>query len=120
MSVMKILILFVFSLLPLLGCTGDCMTCHPALLKNIDSDLRHKPMMTCIKCHTANPVKMAECGSDCFACHPIAKIEGARVREHVVIRECRDCHLKLKTQLNIDTLPKGQSNMSTLREFLKP
>lgn len=102
------------------GCTGDCMTCHPLLLKTINTDGRHKAMLTCIKCHSANPAKMADCGSDCFACHPIAKIEGSRVAEHAVIRECRDCHMKLKTQLSVDTLPKGQSNIPTLRDFLKP
>lgn len=117
---MKIIGLLLVVLLELLGCTGDCMTCHPALLKNIDNDHRHKPMTTCIQCHSANPSKMADCGSDCFACHPIAKIESARVAEHAVIRECRDCHMKLKTKVELDTLPKGQSVMPTLRDFLKP
>ncbi|MCX6073684.1 MAG: hypothetical protein NTY39_05115 [Campylobacterales bacterium] len=102
------------------SCTGDCMTCHPALLKTINTDLRHKSMLTCIKCHSADPAKMGDCGSDCFACHPIAKIEGARVAEHTVIRECRDCHMKLKTKVEFDVSPKGQSVMPTLRDFLKP
>jgi len=96
------------------------MTCHPALLKNIDNDHRHKPMTTCIQCHSANPAKMADCGSDCFACHPVAKIEGIRVAEHAVIRECRDCHMKLKPKVELDISSKGQSTMPTLREFLKP
>jgi hypothetical protein len=117
---MKTVFILLIGLVPLLGCTGDCMTCHPALLKTINTDLRHKPMLTCIKCHSADPAKMGDCGSDCFACHPIAKIEGAHVAEHVVIRECRDCHMKLKIQLGIDTLPKGQSTMPMLRDFLKP
>lgn len=77
-------------------------------------------MKTCIKCHSANPAKMADCGSDCFACHPIAKIEGSHVAEHAVIRECRDCHMKLKTTLNLNNTPKGQSVQPTLRDFLKP
>jgi hypothetical protein len=117
---MKLLFLFLVALLPLWGCTGDCMTCHPALLKNIDTDKRHKPMTTCIKCHSADPAKMGDCGSDCFACHPIAKIEGARVAEHAVIRECRDCHMRLKPSVKIDLEPKGQSNQPMLRDFLKP
>jgi hypothetical protein len=114
-----IAVLFGFSV-ALWACTGDCMTCHPALLKNIDSDMWHKPMTMCIKCHTANPEKMADCGSDCFACHPVAKIEAVRVPEHAVIRECRDCHMKLKVSLKIDTLPQGQSMKPTLRDFLNP
>jgi hypothetical protein len=117
---MKLLFLFLVALLPLWGCTGDCMTCHPALLKNIDNDMRHKPMATCIKCHTANPEKMGDCGSDCFACHPVAKIEGVRVKEHAVIRECRDCHMKLKAALQVDAVAQGQSVKPTLRDFLKP
>ncbi|MCK9372764.1 MAG: hypothetical protein M0P91_06175 [Sulfuricurvum sp.] len=102
------------------ACTGDCMTCHPALLKNIEHDSRHKAMQTCIRCHTANPEKMADCGSDCFACHPVAKIEGIRVAEHQVIRECRDCHMKRNAVLNVDTKPKGVSAMPTLRDFITP
>jgi len=119
---MKKLILFIIFIVGIqaFGCTGDCMTCHPALLKNIDFDKRHKPMTTCIKCHSANPAKMADCGSDCFACHPVAKIEAARVAEHAVIRECRDCHMKLKASVQMDTSPKGQSSQPTLRDFLKP
>ena len=77
-------------------------------------------MTTCIKCHSANPEKMADCGSDCFACHPVAKIEGINVKEHAVIRECRDCHMKMKTTLGLDNLPHGQSSAPTLRDFLKP
>lgn len=119
-SMKKLTILCLFLLAPLFGCTGDCMTCHPTLLKNIESDKRHKPMTTCIQCHSANPAKMAECGSDCFACHPVAKIEGINVKEHAVIRGCRDCHIKMKTTLGLDMLPKGQSSAPTLRDFLKP
>lgn len=115
-----IALIWLICIAPLLGCTGDCMSCHPSLLKTIDVDSRHMMMKTCIRCHTANPEKMAECGSDCFACHPVAKIEGIRVAEHQVIRECRDCHMKLKTSLSIDSVPKGQSLMPTLRDFLKP
>ena len=77
-------------------------------------------MTTCIKCHTANPAKMADCGSDCFACHPVAKIEGIHVQEHAIIRECRDCHMKMKTSLKLDMSPIGESSAATLRDFLKP
>lgn len=82
--------------------------------------MRHKPMLTCIKCHSADPNKMADCGSDCFACHSAEKIEKANITEHKVIRGCRDCHMKMKVRLTIDTLPQGQSVMPTLRDFLKP
>jgi len=117
---MKWIVFFLSWNISLWACTGDCMTCHPTLLKTINVDKRHQPMQTCIKCHTANPEKMADCGSDCFACHPVAKIEGSKVQEHAVIRECRDCHMKMKTQMTLPTLPEGQSNQPTLRDFLKP
>lgn len=116
---MKTITLLFILLLPVWGCTGDCMSCHPKLLKTIDTDTRHSAMKTCIKCHAANPEKMADCGSDCFACHPAAKIEGAGVKEHEVIRECRDCHMKLKASLQLQTLPQGQSVKPVLRDFLK-
>lgn len=96
------------------------MTCHPKLLKTINTDMRHKAMLTCIKCHSPDPAKMGDCGSDCFACHPIDKIEGKGIEEHKVIRECRDCHMKMKTSLGLDMFPKGQSSAPTLRDFLKP
>lgn len=111
-------LLFAVLLLPLLGCTGDCMSCHPKLMKTIDTDSRHSAMKTCIQCHAANPEKMADCGSDCFACHPAAKIEGSGIKEHTVIRECRECHMKIKASLKIDTLQGGQSLKPVLRDFL--
>lgn len=104
----------------LLACTGDCLTCHPALVPTINEDLRHKPMLTCIACHSANPNSMAECGSDCFSCHSIEKIEKPQIKEHKVIRECRDCHLAMqKSALDI-TKPLGQSVQKPLKDFLIP
>jgi hypothetical protein len=116
---MKTIVTLLFLLNLSLACTGDCMTCHPNLMKNINTDMRHKPMLTCINCHSANPNSMAECGSDCFACHPVEKIEKANITEHKVIRECRDCHMKMKVRIDINTIPQGQSSMPTLRDFLK-
>ena len=29
------------------GCAGDCMTCHPKLI----GDINHLSLTTCIKCH---------------------------------------------------------------------
>lgn len=115
---MKHLFLLVLFTISTLACTGDCMTCHPKLVPTINEDLRHKPMLTCIKCHSAEPSKMADCGSDCFACHPMSKINKANVREHDVIQGCRDCHLGLKEK--IFNIPKsfGQSHTESLKDFL--
>ncbi len=96
------------------ACTGDCLTCHPNLATTIKEDKRHKPMMTCINCHSADPNSMADCGSDCFACHPMSKINGLGIKEHEVIQGCRDCHVALKQEL-YGISEKGQS---TLKETL--
>ena len=104
----------------LLACTGDCMTCHPDLVPTIEQDPRHKPMLTCIECHSAKPDAMAECGSECFACHPVEKIEKANIPEHKVIRGCRDCHVKLKAMVTDIASPKDQSMQQPLKEILIP
>lgn len=118
---MKFLTAFVFIAgISLFACSGDCLTCHPALLSTINSDDRHKPMLTCIECHSANPDSMAECGSDCFSCHSVEKIEKVNVKEHRVIRECRDCHLQLKNELFSVHPESGQSHEKSLKEYLLP
>ena len=104
----------------LIACTGDCLTCHPKLVPTIEQDARHKPMLTCINCHGADPNAMAECGSDCFACHPVEKIEKAGVKEHEVIRGCRDCHMKLKEMVSNIATPKDQSLLPPLKDVLVP
>jgi len=102
------------------ACTGDCMTCHPSLMPTIKQDARHKPMLTCIKCHSAAADAMAECGSDCFACHAIEKIEKADVAEHRTIRDCRDCHMQMKADLTDIATPKDRSNYRPLKDVLVP
>ncbi len=116
---MKALYTFLLFTISLLACTGDCLTCHPALLPTINEDLRHKPMLTCINCHSANPSSMAECGSDCFGCHPMEKINKPNIREHDVIQQCRDCHMKMKQELLDLVSPSGQSRAQPpLKDFL--
>jgi len=108
---------FFFSLF---ACTGDCLTCHPKLVPTIEQDPRHKPMLTCINCHGADPNAMAECGSECFECHPVDKIEKAGVKEHEVIRGCRDCHVKIKEMVSNIATPKDQSTLPPLKDLLLP
>jgi hypothetical protein len=115
---MKYLIVLILFTLSLFACTGDCLTCHPKLIPTINTDLRHKPMLTCIKCHSANPNSMAECGSDCFSCHPMEKINKANVREHDVIQACRDCHVGKKEKLFDLSISPNQSHADTLKGFL--
>ena len=114
----KVFILLSITTLYLFACTGDCLTCHPALKKDILTDKRHSPMLTCIHCHSANPNAMAECGNDCFACHPMKKINNG-VKEHEVIQGCKDCHTKMKKELLDITNTRDQSKVSEpLRDFL--
>jgi len=116
---MKILIaLMTFFTISLFACTGDCLTCHPALVPTINEDERHKPMLTCIECHSPDVNSMAECGDDCFACHAIEKIEKNNIKEHMVIRKCRDCHMELKEKMFETPAFEGQSTQEPLREFL--
>ncbi len=110
-----IVLFFTFSLY---ACTGDCLTCHPKLIPTINEDMRHKPMLTCIKCHSANPNSMAECGADCFSCHPISKIEKANVAEHEVIRSCRDCHVEKDKKIFDISTTFNQSKKESVKEFL--
>lgn len=94
------LILFILALvLNIYACTGDCLSCHPNLALTIEEDERHKPMLTCINCHSPDANKMADCGADCFSCHPMSKINDLGIKEHRVIQGCRDCHVKLKQAL---------------------
>jgi len=115
---MKHLILLTLFSLSLFACTGDCLTCHPKLVPTINTDLRHKPMLTCINCHSADPNSMAECGDDCFSCHPMEKINKANVREHDVIQACRDCHVGEKEKLFDISKSLDQSHPDTLKGFL--
>ncbi len=115
---MKFLFFITFLSFSLFACTGDCLTCHPKLVPTINEDMRHRSMLTCINCHSANPNKMADCGSDCFACHSMKKINAANVREHDVIQECRDCHVGKDEKLFNPSSAWNQSQESSLKDFL--
>jgi len=110
-------IIFVFSF-SLLACTGDCMSCHPKLIPTIDKDERHKPMLTCIKCHPAESNNTAECGDDCFSCHPMSKIYATKIKQHLVIQNCIDCHEADNEKLFDASGHFDQSKQESLKDFL--
>ena len=95
------------------GCSGDCLSCHPKLQATILVDERHKPMLTCIKCHTSETGGVSECGKDCFSCHPIEKIS-SDVIEHAVIKKCADCHTKIPALNNLIQENSSQGTMKSL------
>jgi len=112
----KIAVFFiVIGFIKLFACNGDCLSCHPTLKKNILSDERHKPMLTCIECHKDN-AGTSECGEDCFACHSMKKINDSGISQHSVVKDCRECHLKTD---NVLAMPKEQTKMPTLMDFLE-
>jgi len=115
---MKYIIIISLFTLTLFACTGDCLTCHPKLVPTINEDLRHKPMLTCIECHTAEPNTMAECGDDCFSCHPMSKINKPNIRAHDVIQACRDCHVGENEKLFDSSSTFDQSQGESLKDFL--
>ena len=110
---MKIVTLFLFTLSSFLfACSGDCLTCHPALEKTIHTDIRHKPMLECILCHKDNAGSDNACGADCFACHTPAKIMGIGVKEHDVINDCIECHTNIKEKKAFEIAPQKSANPS--------
>lgn len=111
---MRILLLLLLFISYLFSCSGDCLSCHPKLAKNILMDERHKPMLTCIACHKNEESGISECGKDCFACHDVKKIDNS-VEEHQVIEGCRNCHMNLPDTL--DSAPESSTD-TTVQEML--
>lgn len=109
------LFIVMFSFELLYACSGDCLSCHPALADNILSDSRHIAMLTCKKCHLNEEAGMAECGKDCFECHDISKIDKT-VREHDVIESCRECHMKMP--IDLPMMPQSSQNQDSMVNFL--
>jgi len=115
---MKHLFIILIFFSSIYACTGDCLTCHPKLVPTINTDKRHKPMLSCIECHSAEPNAMAECGDDCFGCHPMKKINDANVRQHDVIQTCIDCHVNADKELMDISNSFDQSHTDSLKDFL--
>ncbi len=73
------------------GCAGDCMTCHPKLI----GDINHLSLTTCIKCHKpvadkAFSLSQGGCGDICFQCHA----EWPKDGNHASLNTCLNCHEK--------------------------
>ena len=100
------------------ACSGDCLSCHPKLKATILTDKRHSPMLTCIACHKEETSGQSACGNDCFSCHPIDKIDPS-VKEHKVINDCRNCHMKMPKQLQKQLKkPQQRSKETSLEDLL--
>lgn len=115
MQIKRVIIILSLAIQWMWACSGDCLSCHPALAENILTDERHKPMLTCKKCHANEEAGISECGKDCFACHDIKKIDKT-IREHDVIESCRNCHMNMPVSL--DGQPKTSSDSSSMYDLL--
>ncbi|MGE4295012.1 MAG: hypothetical protein AB7E49_04865 [Campylobacterales bacterium] len=100
---MKKAILFFSAALVALACSGDCMSCHPALVANIQQDTHHRVMLECIQCHKESTNPDAPCGGNCFACHAPSSIP-QQIPQHASLNECRSCHITAKDSSYLDKL----------------
>ena len=115
---MKTLILMLFLSLSLFGEMGDCLTCHPKLTQNIQTDERHKDMLSCIKCHTKNKTSVPECGDKCFSCHSKEDMYDENIPEHEVFENCRECHVTKIHKLFDPSISPNQSHMNPMQDLL--
>jgi len=115
---MKTFTLILMLSLSLFGEMGDCLSCHPKLASDIENDARHKPMKTCIKCHTKNESSVLECGDKCFKCHSKVDMDDENIPQHKVFEECRKCHVTKIHEIFNPTLEQDQSHQDLLKDVL--
>ena len=82
------------------ACEGDCVVCHPNLVKEdgkLDKD--HEILLSCKTCHTQEEMEKIDmgsgCGQDCWDCHDIKKVTASNVAEHQGLQKCIDCHVTI-------------------------
>ncbi len=97
---------------------GNCLSCHPKLLATISEDDRHRPMQSCIECHSPNKRGTLECGEKCFSCHSEEDLDAQEIKEHLVIEECRECHIDAIHDLFDTSKSFNQSQSESLKNFL--
>jgi len=105
------------------ACEGDCVVCHPNLVKEDGKlDKEHEVLVTCKTCHTQEDMEKIDmgsgCGQDCWDCHDIKKVTASKVKEHNGLQKCIDCHVTIdKTILGGATTP-SFSELPTLDELM--
>jgi len=87
----------------LFACDGNCVSCHPKLVKNGKMDKNHKILRTCIQCHTKkeNEKNHGACGQDCWQCHDITKVNKIDIPQHRALPKCIKCHESINKHLLI-------------------
>lgn len=97
------IILLTFSFISFsFACSGDCISCHPNLVKEGKLDSDHQILKECITCHkvTSDDLnKMGSlCGQDCWDCHSVEKTQKVVNPSHSSLSLCIDCHKKLNKE----------------------
>ncbi len=105
------------------ACEGDCVMCHPKLVKKdgkMDKD--HAILVTCKTCHTQEKMEKIDmgsgCGQDCWDCHDIKKVTASKVKQHNNLQKCIDCHVTLDKNMFGGATGTAFSNLSTLDDLV--
>jgi len=119
---LAIAILFI-SNISLSACEGDCVMCHPKLIKKdgkMDKD--HAILVKCKVCHTQEEMEKIDmgsgCGQDCWDCHDIKKVTASKVKEHNNLQKCIDCHVTLDKNMFGGATGTAFSNLGTLDDLV--
>ena len=119
---LAIAILFI-SNISLSACEGDCVMCHPKLIKKdgkMDKD--HAILVTCKTCHTQEEMEKIDmgsgCGQDCWDCHDIKKVTASKVKQHNNLQKCIDCHVTLDKNMFGGATGTAFSNLGTLDDLV--
>ena len=114
---------FIFTFSSLNACEGDCVVCHPKLVKEdgkLDKD--HSILVTCKTCHTQEEMEKINmgngCGQDCWDCHDIKKVTASNVAEHRGLQKCIDCHITIDKSMFGGETSSAFSQMPTLDSLM--
>ena len=98
--ILKIFISLTLSYNIAYACDGDCIKCHPNLIRSGSLDKDHEVLAKCIECHKISSDDLNRmgslCGQDCWECHNVKKVMTIKNVEHLALNDCIDCHKKLK------------------------
>ena len=105
------------------ACEGDCVMCHPKLIKeNGKMDEDHAILVSCKTCHTQEDMAKIDmgsgCGQDCWDCHDIKKVTASKVKQHNGLQKCIDCHVTLDKNMFGGATGTAFSNLSTLDDLV--
>ncbi len=119
---LAIIILFI-SNISVSACEGDCVMCHPKLIKeNGKMDKDHAILVSCKVCHTQEKMEKIDmgsgCGQDCWDCHDIKKVTASKVKQHNGLQKCIDCHVTLDKNMFGGATGTAFSNLSTLDDLV--